>query len=357
MIPVSLKRLSLLIGLLCIANLGLGGCGKRTVTEGSDTLIANSSEVAASADVVKMVGVDDAQPATQPWNIVYVLKVEPIPEKHPYWTAVGESAKVAAKDFGVNVRIKWPENAGLDGSAIENQISLIAQLIEDDTIDGMVVGPLDSVKIVPIVEQAIAKGIPVISFGTAITSNQLLTSVSINNKKGGEAIGKWVVEKLEGKGKVLILDGPAAQQNALDRRNAILGGLGTGDIELLDIQSADWSSELAKPIVEEWVQTHSDIDAIVAANDPMAIGAAEKLTELGYSDVVVTGFSGSPSALNAIQSNLLAATVDQAPSPQSRRAMQLLIQHLETGRTFDAHLPWQSIDIISSENIDDYLQN
>ncbi|MEM9220650.1 MAG: sugar ABC transporter substrate-binding protein [Cyanobacteria bacterium P01_F01_bin.150] len=340
-----------------MVSLGLGSCNRTpTEVESSSSVIASPTPDSSATET--MVGVDDEQAATKPWNIVYVLKVEPL-EKYHYWAAVSKAAKAAAKDFGVNVRVVWPDQANLDGSAIESQIALIAQLIEDDSIDGLVVGPLDSVKIVPVIEQAIANGIPVISFGTAITSEQLLTFVSINNKKGGEAIGKWVVEKLDGKGNVLILDGPAGQQNDRDRRNAILGGLSTGDIELLDIRSGEWKSDRAKSVVDEWLQTysHSEIDAIMATNDLMALAATEKLAEFGYADVVVTGFSGAPLALEAIHSNVMAATVDQSPGPQSRRAMQLLIQHLETGKTFGPHLPWQDINILSSENIDDYRQN
>jgi ribose transport system substrate-binding protein len=190
---------------------------------------------------------------------------------------------------------------------------------------------------------------------TAVNSDQLLTFVVFDNFTAGRVIGEWVVEQLGGAGKVLILEGPPDQQNALDRRNGFLAGLRSGDIDVLDTQSADWEIEPAQEITTAWLQQYSDIDAILAANDDMALGAAEAVGEAHRQGIVITGFDATDVGLAAIKAGHIAATVDQSPDQQARLAIQLLIRHLETGETFPPIIFMPDIPLVTQENVGDYV--
>jgi ribose transport system substrate-binding protein len=64
------------------------------------------------------------------------------------------------------------------------------------------------------------------------------------------------------------------------------------------------------------------------------LGAADAIETAGRTDIIVTGFDANADALLAIRSGRLHATVYQAPKQQARRAMQLMVRHLESGVPF-----------------------
>jgi ribose transport system substrate-binding protein len=297
--------------------------------------------------------------ATRPWKIVFVPKEKFYAKTGnlgAYWQPAWEGAKQAGKDFGINVElIALNVFCDTDAECVEPQIRLIADLIEQGDIDGMIIAPLDSNRLAPVVNKAIAAGIPTIAMDTPLNSDQLLTFVAFDNFAAGQVIGKWVVEQLEGTGKALILEGPTDQQNAVERRNGFLAGLQAGNIDVLDTQSADWEFEPAKEITTAWLQEYADIDVILAANDDMALGAAAAVIEANRSDIILTGFDATDVGLTAIEAEQMAATIDQAPGMQARLAIQLLVRHLEMGETFPSIILMPEVPLVTQENIEDYL--
>jgi len=66
-----------------------------------------------------------------------------------------------------------------------------------------------------------------------------------------------------------------------------------------DIIPGEWSFYTIQGTLREWLKTHELPDALVCANDVMAIGAMTILTNLGYNlpeDVIVTGFDNITSS-------------------------------------------------------------
>jgi DNA-binding LacI/PurR family transcriptional regulator len=94
-----------------------------------------------------------------------------------------------------------------------------------------------------------------------------------------------------------------------------------------------------------------DVDAIVAANDDMALGAIEALKARNLSNVVVIGFDALPEALGAVRDGSLTATVEQFPGGQSRGAVQALVGFLRDGKKPEA-LTLLTPVAITKENLD-----
>ncbi|MDB9315086.1 sugar ABC transporter substrate-binding protein [Spirulina sp. CS-785/01] len=291
--------------------------------------------------------------ASQPWNILVVVKDSYNPEtkKHGdlYQVQVWDGAKQAAEDFGLQVEL-LPNTCH---TCVEDQIRAINNRLQAGNIDGMVIMVTDSIRLAPVIEKAINQGIPVVAMDTPLNSEDILTFVVFDNVAGGKVMGEWVVEQLDGQGNVLLLDGSLEQQNAVDRKNGFLAGLRSGNINILDTQSADWSQKNAKTITQDWLDQYSDIDAIIAANYAMALGAREAVEAAGQEeDILITGFDAMPPALNAIQNGKIAATIDQTPALQARLSLQLLLRHLENGETFPDRVVMPNIPLINQANID-----
>ncbi|NEO27273.1 MAG: sugar ABC transporter substrate-binding protein [Kamptonema sp. SIO4C4] len=274
----------------------------------------------------------------------------PETEKHGdlYQVQVWEGAQEAAEDFGLQVEL-LPNTCH---TCVEDQIRAINNRLQEGGIDGMVIMVTDSIRLAPVIEKAINQGIPVVAMDTPLNSEDILTFVVFDNVAGGKVMGEWVVEQLKGQGNVLLLDGSLEQQNAVDRKNGFLAGLKSGDIDILDTRSADWSQEKAKTITQNWLDQYSDIDAIMAANYAMALGAREAVEAVQRDDILITGFDAMPPALKAIQEGKIAATIDQTPALQARLSLQLLLRHLENGETFPDRVIMPDIPLINQANID-----
>jgi len=297
--------------------------------------------------------------ATRPWRIAFIPKFKFLEETgklSSYWQPAWDGAQKAGLDFGVNVELVTSDVRGsTDADDVEPQIRLVADLIAHDKLDGLVIAPFDSDRLAPVVDKAVAAGIPTVVMDTPLNSNRLLTSVVFDNFAAGRLMGEWVVRQLGGKGKALILDGPQNEQNAVDRRKGFLAGLQTGNIDILDTKSADWEIEPARQVTAAWLQGYADVNVILAANDNMALGAAQAVAAAKRTGILITGFDATDAGLTAVQAGQIAATVDQEPGEQARLAIQLLIRHLETGETFPPIIFLPNISLVARENVDGYL--
>lgn len=154
----------------------------------------------------------------------------------------------------------------------------------------------------------------------------------------------------------MILDGALKQQNARDRRRSFLAGLKQGNIDILGAQSANWKGERARDITSQWLEQYPQVDAIIAANDEMALGAKEAVDDkISLEDILITGFDAVQPALTAIKEGKMAATIDQLPNRQARLAVQLAIRHLESGETFPPIVILPQISLIDKENLGDFV--
>ncbi len=322
---------------LLLTMLGLLGC-QAVVPQNTTQAQPTNTPIDAVVHEIK---------ATKRWRFVYVLKTTMTDD--PYWQRVKGAAEQAAQDFGVEVIITGVEQPPIPQYAGE-QITLIADLIKEGSIDGLVIGPMDSMRLVPVVDKAIDSGIIVVAQSTPINSDRILTFVGFDNGTAGQLVGSWIIKKLGGQGQVLLLDGPLDQQNSLDRRNAFIEGLKDGEADILDMQSANWLADQAQQITANWLKQFPKIDAIIAANDMMAVGASEAIAQAGRKGIIISGFGGHRPALESIKAGKMSLTIDQMPEVQARLAIQLLIRHLEKNETFPPSIIWSEIRLVTAEN-------
>jgi ABC-type sugar transport system substrate-binding protein len=107
--------------------------------------------------------------------------------------------------------------------------------------------------------------------------------------------------------KILALTGDAETPASVERVSGLKRAvavmsklLGPGSIELVEVRYLDWTAKTAEASVREFTQTGPRIDALWAANDPMALGGLAALREHGYKpgiDVLVGGLNWSQDAV------------------------------------------------------------
>ena len=139
-------------------------------------------------------------------------------------------------------------------------------------------------------------GVPVVSVGMQIEG---VPCVSVTNEEGMRDLVTHLVED-HGVKRIVYLGGTADHVDNLARLETTKQVLKEHGLELAekDIVYGDWGNNKARELVHKLDESEEGLpDAIVAANDIMALAAATELIEMGKSlpdDVIVTGFDNIP---------------------------------------------------------------
>lgn len=149
-------------------------------------------------------------------------------------------------------------------------------------VDILFVDPASEAALVGAVEEAMERGVPVVLASTGVNTDRYVTWVSRDNTKAGFLYADWMSKKLNGKGKVVAMMGMAGSSYAEDVLRGVRQGLSAfPDIEILEVAYCDWSPVKAKETMEAFIQSHPDIDGIIADGGQMALGAVEALLDAG----------------------------------------------------------------------------
>jgi inositol transport system substrate-binding protein len=224
-------------------------------------------------------------------------------------------------------------------------------------VDMLVLVPVDSTGIVPAITKANAAGIPVICLGIKADSGNY-TFVGSQNYDAGFMQGALFAKLLPKNGKVLYLAGTAGLSHSFDRRKGFKEALvkaGRGDVQILADMDGDYTRAKGLSITEDWLQTFPKFDAVVAANDQMALGAVEALKGAKrLAGVSVTGIDGTKDACLAVKNGEMVQTVLQNAPGQAKACLEAM-QKLAAKQAVQKEIlvPFESI---TKDNVDKYMK-
>ena len=299
-------------------------------SQAPETPAAESGQAGETGAVVK---------ANEKYKITLVVKNL----TNPMWIAVQEGAEKAAAEAGVDLTVLAPATADSN----EEQISLIEQSIAKGT-DALVVIPADSVGIVPAVEAANSAGIPLIDVNTKIDTSggcKIETFIAVENYTAAVSVAEKLVEMLDQKGDVIILEGKAGAQSSVD---IVAGANDTfakyPDVNVVASQTASWNRTEAYNVTLNLLEANPGVAAIFAANDEMAMGALEAVSQAGKSgQILITGLDANEDAKAAVDAGTLAITCDKNGNGQGyegvmKAVMLLNGETLEPNYVVDTYL-------------------
>ena len=176
-----------------------------------------------------------------------------------------------------------------------------------------------------------------------------------NDEAAGETQMQHVVDLLGGKGNIAILYGPMGSDGELIRKQGYDKILAANpDVKVVFDETANWVTEEALSLVENWLSTGTEINAIVAQNDGMAMGALKAVEDAGLQDkIMVFGVDAVDDALQAIADGRLTGTISQDASGQGALGVQTMV-NLLNGQTVDP-VTYTECVWINKDNVNDYL--
>lgn len=259
-----------------------------------------------------------------------------------------EVAVDEAKKLGVNVVV-------YDGmNKVSKQISDIEDMIVKE-VDGLLISPINIKALVPGLEKLDTAGVPCATFDRKVVGVPFLVHVGADNVEGGRIAGVYTAAKLDGKGKVIELQGTPGASPAIDRGNGFHQiAEDFPQMKIVFSQTGQFDRETGMRVMEDAITANPEFDAVWAHNDDMMMGALEAIESAGYNlqDLTLVCFDAIPDALEAIQEGRLDATIEQHPGRQVREAMRYLVKYIRTGEKPQKHEVYVVPTLITKENLE-----
>lgn len=222
-------------------------------------------------------------------------------------------------------------------SDMAQQVSLVEQMMAT-RVDVIVIAPADSKGLLPVAKRAVDQGIVVINIDNKFDSDILadmatqIPFVGPDNREGARLVGGELAKHLQPGDEVAIIGGIPGAFNAQMRQAGYEDAMRDAGIEVVSIQSADWEQAKAANIATAILSENPQLDAILATNDSMALGAVAAVRQSGREqDVLVVGFDNISAANDLVKSGQMLATADQFGSKLAVFGIEYALQILETG--------------------------
>jgi len=231
-------------------------------------------------------------------------------------------------------------------------------------VDVLVLTPIDSNGITPVVQAANQKNVPVFTLDRGASGGTITCFVETNNKKAGEEAATWIAGQLnkrygKAQGNVVDLVGLVGTTAAADRETGFQKGLKANPgLKLVAKQEGGFDQEKSLNAMSNILQANSKIDAIFGANDDNTVGALRAIDSANRfqpptskSHILIIGLDGTAQALQAIRDGKQDATISQNPIKMAERSMGYIKDLVVDGKKVPAHDYWPS-QLITKDNID-----
>ena len=198
--------------------------------------------------------------------------------------------------------------------------------------DGIVFTPTHPTRVNAALERIATAGVPLAGFVNPIPVGPCVSYVGSDDTKLAAAIAGRLFDALGGRGRVLVVSGPAESVTSLERVAAFVAAAAAHPgIRIVDTVAGDYRRDTARARTCAWLAANGAVDGIAAANDVMAIGALEALDDALQSAKVV-GVNAIPEAIAAIRAGRLLATADFNAMHMCYLATECLVRHLRGER-------------------------
>ena len=269
--------------------------------------------------------------------------------QHQFWLAVKAGAEKAAVDYDVTITFEGPENE----SMVDKQMDMLQVAIDKDPA-AICFAAVDSKAAIPLLEQAKAKGIPIIGFDSGVDSDIPLSTAATDNIAAAALAADKMAELIGGAGEVAIIAHDQTSRTGIDRVKGFTDRVAEKypNVTIVSTQYGGGdhlkSTDLAKAVI----QGNPELKGFFGANEGSIIGVMNAVQEFGMKgELVVIGYDSGQQQMEAIRSGLLAGAITQDPIGIGYKAVEAAVKAYK-GETLplfiDTGFHWYD-----STNIDD----
>lgn len=237
---------------------------------------------------------------------------------NPYFVTLADGASARAKELNPSVKVT-SVSADYD---LSKQFSQIDNFISSK-VDLILINAVDPSAMASAIKKARDAGIVVVAVD--VDAKGVNATVQTDNVEAGKLACQYLVDKLSGKGNVIIQNGPQVTA-VTDRVKGCKAALAAApDIKVLsDDQDGKGSREGGLNVMQGYLTRFPKIDGLFAINDPQAIGSDLAAKQLKRSGIIITSVDGAPDIENALKSeSQIQASSSQDPWAMAQTAVNV----------------------------------
>ena len=257
----------------------------------------------------------DKAPANRDWleNRPATVGLLMISTAAPYLAGYRKAFDAEAKRLNLSV-------IALDADNDPARQAAQAEDLIGKKVDVLCFWPVDAKAIVPSVRKANEAGIRLVCTNTWTEEsalNYFRVFIGASMVEEGIIAAQLMTEALSGKGKIAIIEGNPGQDATYWRSTAFMDELKrlAPEIQVVDRQTARWDRARATSVAENFLTTYPDLNAIMAQDDNMAVGALQAVRAAGrIGKVKLVSINASKEGLEAILSGEIYGSCSQSPT-------------------------------------------
>ena len=281
------------------------------------------------------------------------IAVIPKGTTHEFWKSIHAGSNKAAQELtaqGNEIEVIWK------GPLREDDREQQIQVVEGFTtqgVNGIVLAPLDNRALVRPVTEAQRAGVPTVIIDSGLESDDIVSFVATDNRKGGSLAAERMGQLLNGKGKVLVLRYAEGSASTTEREEGFLETIKKfPDIQLVSTdQYAGATRETAKRASENLLNRFGDeVQGIFTPNESSTAGMLSALEDIGKAGKVsFVGFDVSQNFIDAINKDRLHGIVVQNPFNMGYLGVKTMVDSL-LGRPVNRKID-TGVMLVTKENM------
>jgi ribose transport system substrate-binding protein len=222
-------------------------------------------------------------------------------------------------------------------------------------VSGIVLAPLDNRALVRPVADAKQAGVPTVIIDSGLESQDIVSFVATDNRKGGTLAADRMGQLLNGKGKVLVLRYAEGSASTTEREEGFLTQLKAQfpDIQVVSSdQYAGPTRDTAKRASENLLNRFGDeVQGIFCPNESSTAGMLLALQDINKAGKVsFVGFDTSQAFIDAIRANQLHGIVVQNPFNMGYLGVQTMVAQL-LGKPVEKKID-TGVMLVTKENLE-----
>jgi ribose transport system substrate-binding protein len=260
---------------------------------------------------------------------------------NPAYDAARLGADRAAARFGAATVHYVPDRP----DNVAEQVALIARAIAERP-DAAVFVPVDETACNDAIRGFEAARIPLFNIITRTTAGKRVTFVGSDDCALARDIARYLFAKLSGRGEIAIVEGTPASATSGERLKGFHAALTEyPGIKVRLSLRGDYQREVAREVFKGAIDRCRGVDAVLCANDAMALGVLDALAAGMSERPLIVGVNAIPEAVAAIAAGRMLATADFDAMKMSAIATEAAARHLR-GEAVPAEiiLPVQVVD-------------
>jgi len=260
------------------------------------------------------------------------IAVIPKGTAHVFWQSIHAGASKAAQELGVEIIWRGPLRED-DRSA---QVSEVQGFVTRG-VSGIVLAPLDDSALVAPVAEAISSHIPVVIIDSGLKTDDYVSFVATDNRKGGELAGEGLATLLPGGGKIVLLRYAEGSASTTEREEGFLAAIARHpNLQVVSSNQyggADMESAYKKgeSLLTRFKGANGSlgVDGIFCPNESTTHAMLRVLSDNGWAGKVkFIGFDATDALVKGMTDGAISGLVLQDPVKMGYLGVKTIVAHI-----------------------------